>query len=508
MTTYPVPRILSIAGTDPSGGAGAAADLKSIAAAGGYGMNVVTALTAQNTRGVRSIEAPTPAFLLAQLEAVSDDVQIDAIKIGMVGSRPNIDAVSSWLDAHPHRVLVLDPVMVATSGDCLLEADAEEALRTLAHRATVLTPNTPELAILAQEAEPTCWEEACTLAQKVAQTYDAAVIVKSGHLADQEAGNALVTAAGVQAVIRKPRLATTATHGTGCSLSAALATRLGAGDSLPDALTWVTNWLHGAIATGHLLEVGSGHGPINHFWRLWKQAEAAEAAPVRLGDFQDDAAPAPRIPAAGPHTAALWSLTGGLWKQILDLPFIRQLADGSLPAEDFTFYQDQDALYLREYSRALALLSSKAPTSDQQVFWARGATECITVESLLHGEWLGADYLSAGLSPVTRAYTDFLTAAAGTQDYPVAAAAVLPCYWLYAEVGEVLAEANAPNHPYTAWLSMYGSEEFKDSVGKAIAYVEEALAGASPRLRSLAAEAYQQAAHHELNFFDQSHRRP
>lgn len=502
-----VPNILSIAGTDPSGGAGASADLKSIAAAGGYGMSAITALVAQNTLGVRAIEVPPTDFLRAQLDAVSDDVRIDAVKIGMLGSVDLIDTVTTWLDDNPQQVVVLDPVMIATSGDRLLEPAAEEALRSFSRRATVLTPNTPELAILAQEQPPATWDEARQMAQRVATRYGAAVIVKSGHLTGSEAGNAVVTADGVQAVFSRQRLATANTHGTGCSLSSALATRLGAGDSLEEALSWVTAWLHGAIATSGRLQVGAGHGPVNHFWNLWAGSAAADATPIPLGAFADAAAPAPLIPAAGPHTATLWEMTGGLWERITALPFIRQLADGTLPAEDFTFYQDQDALYLREYSRALALLSAKAPTSEQQVFWARGAAECITVESLLHGSWLGSDYVSAGPSPVTRAYTDFLTASAGVQDYAIAAAAVLPCYWLYAEIGELLAASNTPDHPYTAWLSMYGSADFRASVEQALSYVEAALEDAPPRVRSLAAQAYQQASAHELHFFDQAHRR-
>ncbi|WP_237223863.1 bifunctional hydroxymethylpyrimidine kinase/phosphomethylpyrimidine kinase [Rothia nasisuis] len=502
----PVPNILSIAGTDPSGGAGASADLKSIAAAGGYGMSAITALVAQNTLGVRAIEVPPTDFLRAQLDAVSDDVRIDAVKIGMLGSVDIIDTVAAWLDDNPQQAVVLDPVMIATSGDRLLEPAAEEALRDFSHRATVLTPNTPELAILAQEQPPATWDEACQMARRVAARYGAALIVKSGHLTGSEAGNAVVTADGVQAVFSRQRLATANTHGTGCSLSSALATRLGAGDTLEEALSWVTAWLHGAIDTSDRLQVGAGHGPVNHFWNLWA-GSAADTTPVPLGAFADATAPAPLIPAAGPHTAALWELTGGIWERITALPFIRQLADGTLSAEDFTFYQDQDALYLREYSRALALLSAKAPTSEQQVFWARGAAECITVESLLHGDWLGADYVSAGPSPVTRAYTDFLTDAAGVQDYAIAAAAVLPCYWLYAEIGELLAAANRPDHPYTAWLSMYGSADFRASVEQALAYIEAALEVASPQVRSLATQAYQQASAHELHFFDQAHRR-
>ncbi|MFW0112626.1 bifunctional hydroxymethylpyrimidine kinase/phosphomethylpyrimidine kinase, partial [Rothia sp. CCM 9416] len=334
-----VPNVLSIAGTDPSGGAGAQADLKSIAAAGGYGMNAVTALVAQNTQGVSAVEVPPADFLRAQLDAVSEDVRIDAVKIGMLGSADIIDTVAAWLDSNPQQLVVLDPVMVATSGDRLLETEAEDALRRFLKYATVITPNIPELAILAEDSEPDTWDSACALAQVVAERYQVAVIVKSGHLPGDQAGNAVVTTQGTTAVFRQKKIDTSNTHGTGCSLSAALATRLATGASLEAALEWTSTWLHGAISTSHHLSVGQGHGPINHFWRLWEQSRVADATPVKLGDFEATTRP-PQISAAGPQTKRLWELTGQIWDSICELPFVQQLASGTLATADFTFYQD------------------------------------------------------------------------------------------------------------------------------------------------------------------------
>ena len=143
-----LPRVLSIAGTDPSGGAGTAADTKSISAAGGFAMTAVTCLVAQNTTGVQAIHTPPAGFLSRQLRSVSDDVELDAVKTGMLGTAEIIATVSAWLDEHPPAVLVVDPVMVATSGDRLLEPEAEEAMRRFCERAAVITPNLPELAVL------------------------------------------------------------------------------------------------------------------------------------------------------------------------------------------------------------------------------------------------------------------------------------------------------------------------------------------------------------------------
>lgn len=520
-----IPNVLSIAGTDPTGGAGAQADLKSISAAGGYGMNVVTALVAQNTQGVRSIHVPPMDFLLQQLEAVSQDVRIDAIKVGMLGSAEIIDTVTSWLKEQGHIPVVVDPVMIATSGDRLLKADAEQALREFLRLATMITPNIPELAVLAETQAPTTWEEACSIARSVARKYDTAVVVKGGHLVGADAGNALVTAEGVQGHWPSPRIDTPNTHGTGCSLSSALATRIARGQSLPEALAWSTRWIADAISAAadpaHL-QVGHGNGPISHFHRLWAQAAAADTTPLAFhaglsalaADTPDHLLPTPtnpvlpaRIPAAGPWTQALWDGAAGVWHRITELPFIKQLGNGTLAPEDFTFYQDQDAQYLRSYSKALAMLAVKAPDPDAQAFWAAGAAECLTVESSLHVAWLGADYHTQGPSGVTRAYTDFLTATALTQDYAVGVAAVLPCYWLYAEVGRVLASHNHDSHPYHAWLSMYSGSDFEAATSVAIDHAEQALAAAPATQRLTAAAAFLQACYHELWFFDQASRR-
>lgn len=267
-----IPRVLSIAGTDPTGGAGVQADLKAIAAAGGYGMSVTTALVAQNTQGVREIHTPPQSFLRAQLDAVFDDVDVDAVKIGMLGDAETTQTVADYLAAHPVPVVVVDPVMVATSGDRLLSADAEEALRQLIRsHATVVTPNIPELAVLTGEPEPDSFDAAVKLGQRYAREADVQVLVKGGHLSGERASNALVAPDGTTHVAEVARVATKNTHGTGCSLSSALATRMALG-SATDAVTWASEWLHEAIAHADELNVGRGNGPVHHFHRLYRLA--------------------------------------------------------------------------------------------------------------------------------------------------------------------------------------------------------------------------------------------
>ncbi len=262
-----IPRVLSIAGTDPTGGAGIQADLKSIAAMGGYGMAVVTALVAQNTEGVRSIHVPPVAFLQEQLEAVSDDVQIDAVKLGMLHSEPVITKVREWMRNVRPPLIVLDPVMVATSKDRLLDDVAEGMIRKLCREVDVVTPNIPELAVLVQEDVATNWESAITQARRLARSANVTVILKGGHLPGDQCPDAVVTTAGIKEFTGR-RVETTNTHGTGCSLSSALATLGAQGKDWEDALPEAKSWLTAAIEAGQSLHVGHGNGPVDHFYFL------------------------------------------------------------------------------------------------------------------------------------------------------------------------------------------------------------------------------------------------
>mgnify|MGYP003082138847 FL=1 len=542
-----VPRVLSIAGTDPSGGAGIQADLKSIAASGGYGMCVTTSLVAQNTCGVREVFTPPLEFLTAQLAAVFDDVTVDAVKIGMLGDADTIRTVRTWLSEHPVPVVVLDPVMIASSGDRLLQAEAEQALRDLVPLVNVITPNIPELAVLCEKEPAQTFDEAHEQAANLAAATGTTVIVKGGHLCGQDAGNTAVFPDGTCAHVRTPRLDSRNTHGTGCSLSSSLATRLGVellqhaevaehtaeqsvltSEDTHRALQWSTRWLHESIAAGAGLQVGSGegHGPVDHAARARRLEAAASAYPWHHllattdseGNTLDGTSPERLLPVspvpageavvkpAGPWTAALWAAGGETWHQILDLPFVRALGDGTLDEDLFAFYLDQDALYLRDYSRALATLSARADTAEAQVHWAAGAHEAIAAESQLHEGWLANRARLGGPSPITMGYTNFLRASAAGDDYVVGAAAILPCYWLYEEVGAVLSSQNHADHPYAEWLSMYGGEEFAAEVARSLAEVERAFETASPAQRVRAARAYLSACVYEREFFDQAHR--
>ncbi|MEO1681071.1 MAG: bifunctional hydroxymethylpyrimidine kinase/phosphomethylpyrimidine kinase [Pseudomonadota bacterium] len=263
-----IPNILSIAGSDPSGGAGIQADLKAISASGGFGMAAITALTAQNTCGVTGVHLVPAAFVVAQIEAILEDIDVAAIKIGMLGTAEIVEAVAGALpDAGPP--LVVDPVMVAKGGDRLLEASAVDALRTdLIPRATVITPNLPEAADLAGRPTPQDRIEMEELANTLLDLGPKMVVLKGGHLGGPESPD-LVATATTRHWLDGARVTTKNTHGTGCSLSSALATFLALTPEDPiGAATRAKTFVARSIAKAHELSVGRGHGPIHHFHAL------------------------------------------------------------------------------------------------------------------------------------------------------------------------------------------------------------------------------------------------
>lgn len=268
----PMRTALSIAGSDSSGGAGIQADIKTMSANGVYAMTAVTALTAQNTTGVTDILDSTPAFLSAQLDAVFTDIFPDAVKIGMVSSAELISVIAQKLRQYEARHIVVDPVMVATSGSRLLREDAVEALRTeLLPLAEVATPNIPEAEILADMPirTPADMEAA---ARKISEQYGCAVLCKGGH--DLNDANDLLWKDGAGYWFNGRRINNPNTHGTGCTLSSAIAANLAKGMALEDAVRRAKEYISGALAA--MLDLGHGRGPMNHLFDL-KSAYMKEA---------------------------------------------------------------------------------------------------------------------------------------------------------------------------------------------------------------------------------------
>ncbi|MFL9872197.1 bifunctional hydroxymethylpyrimidine kinase/phosphomethylpyrimidine kinase [Paraburkholderia megapolitana] len=267
--THAIPNVLTIAGSDSGGGAGIQADLKAFSALGAYGASVITALTAQNTRGVTAIHTPDPGFVTAQLDAVFDDIRIDAVKIGMLANAQIARAVADALRRYRPKHIVLDTVMISKSNHALLAADAVAAVRDeLLPLASLVTPNLPEAAALLGEAAVT--DEAGMIRQGEAlRALGAqAVLMKGGHLAAADSPDWLIQEHGTLR-LGGPRVPVKNTHGTGCTLSSSIAALVAQRDDLASAVAEAKAYLTGALQASDQLDVGSGVGPVHHFYRWW-----------------------------------------------------------------------------------------------------------------------------------------------------------------------------------------------------------------------------------------------
>lgn len=266
-----IARLLIIAGSDSGGGAGIQADLKAGSAMGVYTATALTAITAQNTRGVQAVEVLSPALVAAQIASVLDDIGADAVKLGMLASEAVIAAVAEALQGYDGP-LVLDPVMIAKSGDALLPQGAVAALRRdLMPRTTLLTPNLPEAACLLDQPVARSLDEATAQGHALRALGPEWVLMKGGHAEGPLCTDLLIGADSV-VPLSAPRQSTRNTHGTGCSFASAIAAGLAQGLAPDRAFARAHGWLQGAIAAADQLQIGAGHGPVHHFHALWAQA--------------------------------------------------------------------------------------------------------------------------------------------------------------------------------------------------------------------------------------------
>jgi hydroxymethylpyrimidine/phosphomethylpyrimidine kinase len=267
--SHTTPIAVTIAGSDSGGGAGVQADLKTFSALGVYGASVLTALTAQNTLGVQGIHDVPAEFVAQQIDSVFSDLRVAAVKIGMLSRTGVIEAVAAGLDRHKARNVVLDPVMVATSGDRLLSPDAVEAIRSvLMPRALLVTPNLPEAAALLDSGIATTEAEVRRQGEAILALGARSVLMKGGHGTSAESVDLLVARDGIER-LAAPRVATRNTHGTGCTLSAAIAAGLARGLGLREAVVEAKAYVQAAIGAADTLSIGAGHGPVHHFHAWW-----------------------------------------------------------------------------------------------------------------------------------------------------------------------------------------------------------------------------------------------
>lgn len=264
----PIPNVLTIAGSDSGGGAGIQADLKTFSALLTFGTSAVTALTAQNTRRVTAVHVLPASFVRAQIDSVFDDIQISAVKLGMLADAEIIGVVTDGLRYHRAQHVVIDPVMIAKSGDRLLAADAMDALRGALPVATVVTPNLPEAGALLGQPAPCNEEDMRRAGRALLKLGPRAVLVKGGHLEGPDLVDLLFDADG-ELRLTSRRQPTRNTHGTGCTLSSALTAYLARGFALRHAVELAHAYVAAAIAAAPELNVGTGHGPVHHFHALY-----------------------------------------------------------------------------------------------------------------------------------------------------------------------------------------------------------------------------------------------
>ncbi|EIW60970.1 uncharacterized protein TRAVEDRAFT_146719 [Trametes versicolor FP-101664 SS1] len=509
------PAVLTIAGSDSSGGAGIQADLKAFTAFGCYGMSVITALTAQNTTGVQGVHPSPPEFVEQQLRSVLSDVPAQGIKTGMLFDAANTRAVARTLKSHYANAsdippLVVDPVCVSTSGHTLLAPDAVQVLiDELCPLATLITPNKAEGELMLSQkgvvVQITSLEDMISASEKLLHLGSKAVLLKGGHveltLADVErvaAGRADITVVREELLLENmeilkvhgkdleshslvvdvlkeaesttlfvsPRIESTSTHGTGCTLSAAIASLLAKGCSLVEATRQATSFTHVGIETA--FPVGKGHGPLNHLHALTPRI-----------------IPPPTATNPHPLTRILIQSAAKTWKDYVEHDFVKQLAQGTLPRQCFLHFIKQDYLYLKYYARAYGLLVAKSSTYSS----IESATQTIVnvinevaTHKAFCAQWgiSEADLAATPESPSTTAYGAYLLDTGLQGDSAKLIMALAACLLGYGEVGLWLKkEAAKPGswvklegNVYLRWIEDYSGEQYQGAVKLGLETIE------------------------------------
>ncbi|KAK6331866.1 hypothetical protein TWF718_002405 [Orbilia javanica] len=512
------PRILTIAGSDSSGGAGIEADIKVITAHKCYGMTALTGLTAQNTTGVVAIH-PIPAeFLQKSLSAVIEDVGVDVVKTGMLTSAESISVIVESIKKYNLKTIVLDPVMISTSGSALLPPEAISNLcSNLIPLATLVTPNIPEAQHLLSyytnpEASPNTappvdninsMADVVDLAKRLQEQCSTSVLVKGGHLpflsdgtvARRHKGDAfvmdiLVLPSGVVKIFSSPFIESNNTHGTGCSLASAIACNIGLSQSIPTAVLNARNYISGAIAASYSL--GKGSGPINHVHNVYK-------LPYSKGHFIEYLINHPRV--------------ANTWNEYVDHDFVKQIANGTLKTENFVWYLKQDYLFLIQFARAKALLTYKGATFKRISDYASYLTSVIR-ESALHVKYCAElipgltekDLQSTSEAPTTTAYTRYILDVGNNGDIAALMVSLISC-----SVGYQVAASSRENEDtsvrtgqgnvFWRWVEEYASEDYAREVQVQRDILEEMAMGFGVAQVEELVEIFRKVTEMERNFF-------
>ncbi|ORX99642.1 hypothetical protein K493DRAFT_313134 [Basidiobolus meristosporus CBS 931.73] len=515
------PKALTIAGSDSGGGAGIQADLKTFTSLQVYGTSVLTAVTSQNSKGVTGVEFMDPALVRSQLEAVLGDIGADAIKTGMLGNAETMEVIVQVLNKHRQTTelkLVVDPVMISTSGTVLLKADSIQTLkRSLLPITYIVTPNVPEAEVLLGLREGAKVEPIQTLnamrsaAKGIAALGPKYVLLKGGHLIFDQKCNQVDPASFqgdmfmVDVIydaadnsfleIKKPYIRSNNTHGTGCTLSAAIAGELAKGVNTKEAIVKGIKYVETAIKYG--FSVGEGHGSLNHYHSLVRKTLSA---------------PSPTHPY--PLVAYLVGQSRDIWENYVKHPFVEQLGNGTLPKKAFVHFLKQNYLYLHQYARACALASYKGQTMQEIASAAKSVIEVgkeVQRYFELCLEW-GVDAYelkTASEDSATVAYTRYILDQGHSGDNLSFRVALAPCMIGYLEMGQSLVDSIATKrdgNPYWPWIQALSHSEMVQQVDQTKASLEklaETYPPSEAKLKELA-RIFRQCVRLEIEFWNAS----
>ncbi|KAM0480331.1 hypothetical protein ACHAPX_004162 [Trichoderma viride] len=477
-------RVLIIAGSDPSGGAGLEADQKVLAAHGCYAMTSTTALTVQNTKGVTGVHVIPSDFVGRQIEACLEDVGADVIKTGMLASAETIEVIAKLVTKFNVPTLVIDPVMVSTSGAQLLphEAIAQLSQHLLPHT-TILTPNIPEATLLLtqnghQVGEIQSVSDVEAMGRKIQQLGPKWVLVKGGHMpfrkdltvakTDEEKEivvDVLVGPEGRILRVQSPYQKSTSTHGTGCSLASAIAARVAQGADMPTAVRGACRYIEAGIKTAP--QLGSGNGPLDHFHSTY-------TLPFSPGYFVEYLLEHPAV--------------RSVWDEFVNHPFVMALGNGTLPVDSFKGYIVQDYLYLIHFSRANALAAYKAK-SIGDISRSNEIVSHILHEMKLHINYCNSFGISESEIQATQelqactAYTRYVLDIGQSEDWLALQMALAPCLLGYGAVAKMLhahADTVRDGNTYWAWIENYNADDYVEAVRLGSELIEKSIRLQSP----------------------------
>ncbi|MCJ1351971.1 MAG: ATP-dependent RNA helicase dbp2 [Icmadophila ericetorum] len=500
-------RILVIAGSDSSGGAGLEGDQKVIAAHGCYAMTATTALTAQNTQTVVDVLHTHPQFVRKQIDACIDDIGVDVVKMGMLASADTIGVVAEALEHHGYPLTVVDPVMVATSGAQLLPTDAVRVLREkLLPITTILTPNIPEAKLLLKNAgngqpDPETLDDLIDIAKALHALGPKWVLLKGGHLpltkerrVAKEASDwqfiVNVLAGDEVILIESQYQSSRNTHGTGCSLASAIASNIALGYKIPDAVRKACRYVEAGIRLS--IDRGRGSGPINHFHSTY-------TLPFSPGHFVE----------------YLVDQAADVWRTHTEHEFIARIADGSLPVEMFKYYLTQDYLFLIQFARANALVSYKA-TAMPEISAGAKLILHIEREISLHVHYCKSfglsreDIESQRESQACLAYTRYVLDIGNREDWFALKVALVPCLIGYGMIARRLFDdpktVRGDQNQYWEWIENYVADDYMAAVASGRDELEKYAVLQSPSRIAALVKIFTEATRLETGFWDMGYR--